>query len=63
MSEWEGLAAIEGSYLVNRATGVIAKTVQPTAIVNDEGKVITAYPGRSLWWKGLSPAWTNSPIR
>lgn len=32
-------------YLVNRAIGAIAKTAQPTVIVNDEGKVITAYPG------------------
>ncbi|WP_169332737.1 hypothetical protein [Nocardia araoensis] len=79
MSEWEGLAGIEGRnwrdiadmaiakahdapdwhgsvgsgkycytgqiYLVNRATGAIAKTVQPTVIVNENGKVITAYPG------------------
>ncbi|NKY60520.1 hypothetical protein [Nocardia flavorosea] len=79
MSEWEGLAAIEGRnwrdiadtalakahdapdwhgpqgsgaychsgqiYLVNRATGAIAKTVQPTVIVTDDGIVITACPG------------------
>ncbi len=79
MSEWEGLAGIEGRnwrditdmaiakahdapdwhgsvgsgkycytgqiYLVNRATGAIAKTVQPTVIVHEKGKVITAYPG------------------
>ncbi|MGY1894167.1 hypothetical protein [Nocardia gipuzkoensis] len=32
-------------YLVNRATGAIAKTVQPTVVVNEEGRVITAYPG------------------
>ena len=79
MSEWEGLAAIEGRnwrdiadmamtkahdapdwhgpqgsgaychtgqiYLVNRTTGTIAKTVQPTVIVTEDGTVITAFPG------------------
>lgn len=79
MSEWEGLAAIEGRnwrdiadmaiakahdapdwhdpqgagkychtgqiYLVNRATGAIVKTAQPTVIVNESGIVITAFPG------------------
>lgn len=79
MSEWEGLAAIEGRnwrdiadmaiakahdapdwhgpqgggrycstgqiYLINRATGAAAKTVQPTVIVDENGIVITAFPG------------------
>ncbi|HLS77877.1 MAG TPA: hypothetical protein VK083_13925 [Nocardia sp.] len=79
MSEWEGLAAIEGRnwrdiadmaiakahdapdwhgpqsggrychtgqiYLVNRVTGAIATTVQPTVIVSEGGIVITAFPG------------------
>ncbi|WP_459545561.1 hypothetical protein [Nocardia sp. X0981] len=32
-------------YLVNRATGTIAKTVQPTVIVNANGVIVTASPG------------------
>ncbi|MEV0033087.1 hypothetical protein [Nocardia sp. NPDC050793] len=32
-------------YLVNRVTGQIAKTVDPTVIVGSDGAIITAYPG------------------
>ncbi len=32
-------------YLVNKASGRIAQTVQPTVIVTGSGKIITAVPG------------------
>ncbi|MFF0489550.1 hypothetical protein ACFYTQ_11080 [Nocardia sp. NPDC004068] len=32
-------------YLVNKATGQIAKTVEPTVIVAPDGRVVTAFPG------------------
>ncbi|MFG3616498.1 hypothetical protein [Nocardia sp. NPDC047654] len=32
-------------YLVNKVSGQIAQTVQPTVIVTGSGKIITAFPG------------------
>lgn len=46
VNQGRGTSCYSGQiYLVNFATGAIAKTVQPSVIVSNDGRIITAFPG------------------